>query len=267
MAEKTDMVLLVDMGNTSIRWGWLDKAQVRPGQETLPALQDPGSALHRAHALEELLDECWSGLPVPDQVWLASVAPDELSRAVTTWIDRQWACKTHQATSQSESDGVCNAYTEPQRLGVDRWLSLLATRRHTDKPCCVIDCGSAITFDVLMSSGQHRGGHILPGLQMMRDTLYQQASGVTFTRAADDTLTLFTSNTEDAVAAGSLYAVVAYIERVVNDLEQELAETTKCLITGGDAGTLQSLVSIDVEFCPNLVLQGLAVYGQQAGWL
>jgi len=260
------MILLIDIGNTCIKWGWLDPEWLDHSSATLPQIERTGTINHVESRFESMLDSYWADQAQPEQVWLASVAEESVSQVVTAWIRKHWDRDVLRASSAAESGGLVNAYVEPQRLGVDRWLALLYAHRFTSKSCCIIDCGSAITFDVLAAGGEHRGGHILPGLKMMRDAVYSGTAGVLQTRGSDNTLSLFTNNTEEAVAAGSLYAVIAYIDRVLSDLEQVLAEQAICLVTGGDAKTLVSLLSGHVELCPDLVLQGLAVYGQQVGW-
>ena len=266
MTEKKTMILLIDIGNTCLKWGWPDAGWDNHSSDSLPQIVCTGAINHSESQFESLLDEHWNDLDRPEQVWLVSVAKESVSQAVASWVHKHWGREVFVASSESSSDELINAYTEPQRLGVDRWLGLLAAHRFTTKSCVIVDCGSAITLDVLSEGGEHRGGHILPGLQMMRNAVYGGAAGVKQTKDSGNRLNIFANNTEDAVAAGSLYAVVAYIDRVLSDLEQALSKQTVCLVTGGDAEILVPLLAGRVERCPDLVLQGLAVYGQQAGW-
>ena len=66
-----------------------------------------------------------------------------------------------------------------ESLGVDRWLALLAAHRHAPtEPLMVLDCGSAITLDLLVVGGRHLGGYIVPGLALMRSSLLSETAGV-----------------------------------------------------------------------------------------
>ena len=60
-----------------------------------------------------------------------------------------------------------NAYAEPARLGIDRWAAIIAAYHRFPEGACVVDCGTACTFDLVDAGGRHRGGYILPGLSAM----------------------------------------------------------------------------------------------------
>ena len=66
---------------------------------------------------------------------------------------------------------MTSGYRDPERLGVDRWLALIAARERSKQPTVIVDAGSACTIDLLDSEGRHLGGYILPGLTAMGEAL------------------------------------------------------------------------------------------------
>jgi type III pantothenate kinase len=252
--DNNGMILLLDIGNSFIKWCWLDDGR----------LCDAGEVLHAEAALASVLDEAWQDLPQPEAVWVSNVAGNELAGALEQWLQQTWGLLPEYATSNASRDEVRNAYNEPGRLGVDRWLALLAAYEISKQAVCIIDCGTAITVDVMASSGQHLGGLIVPGLGMMRDGLYAGAHGVEDAVTAPPAGGLLACDTAGAVEGGTLYAVVAFIDRVCADMERELDEPMTCLLTGGDAPDILPLLNVEIEHEPLLVLQGLALIAENS---
>ena len=260
MIDDDSMILLLDVGNSFIKWAWLDSAWPKCARKGLPTLSDADELLHAGEALPTALSEAWKGLEKPEQVWMANVAGNDVLDIINTWVKQHWDCPVRLANSQPQSGKVVNSYTEPSQLGVDRWLGLLAANVAHAGPSAVIDCGSAITVDAIDASGKHLGGLILPGIKMMRDSLYTDTSDINETADAETPAgMLFATNTATGVEIGSLYAVVSYIERVVSDMQKVMGTELSCVLTGGDAEEVQPLLSVALENNPVLVLQGLAL--------
>lgn len=242
------MTLLVDVGNTALKWAWLDgEAFTQRGRVQLSALADDG-------ALEAL----WGALHCPDRVLLASVAAPSRTETIASWCVRQWALEVESLQPQAKAFGVTNAYQDPARLGVDRWLALIAARARTMRPVCVVDCGSAVTVDVLDRQGTHLGGLIVPGLEMMASSL-ESCAQVRLDGEPDWEAPLLARDTFNAVRGGTLYAAVAFIDRVLSDVGGVIQQPMQHLITGGDAEKMLPLLRHPFELAPDLVLEGLAV--------
>jgi len=260
------MILLLDIGNSFIKWAWLEPDWLKQKQQGLPVLTGADELLHVGEQLPLALDEAWSDFPVPVHVWISNVAGEALQGSLHAWLTQHWNCPVDVAQSESKSLGVTNSYPDPSQMGVDRWLVLLAAKVSGAGPRAVIDCGTAITVDAMNAEGQHLGGLILPGLKMMRDSIYSDTDGVAKT---DESKTvpgmLFANNTSTAVDVGCHYAIVAFIERVIADMDKEISADLTCLLTGGDAEEVLPLLSVKVEHQELLVLQGLAVYAGKNG--
>lgn len=168
----------------------------------------------------------------------------------------RWGCKPGFARSTTEFRGLRNAYQQaPERLGVDRWLGLIALAGDCDA-LCVVGCGTAVTIDVVMD-GQHQGGYILPGLGLMESCLLQGTQRVRFEEAPLRSVGLGT-DTATAVRNGALAAIVALVERVVAD-----HGLNRLVLTGGDATAIAGATSHPSEVRADLLLEGLMRYFEE----
>lgn len=244
------MILLLDAGNSRLKWAVLRNGQFEHG----------GVLEHADTALKELATAAWGEIDPPEAVWVANVAGESLRRTLNAWVKRRWKLTPTYPQATADAFGIRNAYAEPAGLGIDRWLALLAAREHNKGPLCVIDCGTALTIDVLSRDDRHLGGLIIPGVQLMRDALANRAEGIRerIAAASHQQVSLLGSDTGSAVAGGSVYAAVAVVDRIHADLRAELGKQLRCILTGGDAPTLLPLLSFRAIHEGDLVLRGLA---------
>lgn len=250
--------LLLDIGNTRIKWAITGGDVLVPG-EPIPT---------RPHSLDARLTSAWRTLDRPGQVWMACVAGSGVAVAVESWLRQQWDCPLYHARTTPEALGVVNAYTEPARLGVDRWLSLIAARRLCLQPVCVAGCGTALTLDTLDGLGRHQGGIISPGLRLMHQALTRGAEQLRhIPQPADMTAPLMmplegclATNTQEAMMAGCVEACLGLIERVYARFARchdGNGEGSRLILTGGDAGLLARHLTLPCQVEPDLVLKGL----------
>jgi type III pantothenate kinase len=246
------MILLVDAGNTRIKWAGLEGAVLKSGAAVLrrDCAQDIDS-----------LAAVWAALPAPQRLLIASVAGPDFSARIGAWSKKFWGLDPEFVTAQAHAFGIINAYTEPQRLGVDRWLALIAARQLAAGPVCIVDCGTALTVDVMADNGEHLGGLIIPGLGLMRRALLENTAGIeaAIGGASHEEVTLLAKDTRRAVMGGTLYAAIAVIDRIVQDVTEAVGAGMTCMLTGGDADTVRPLLHAGFRYEPELVLKGLAV--------
>jgi type III pantothenate kinase len=250
------MILLVDAGNSRIKWACLVGGTLQAGEP----LQRSGDAEDDVHALSL----AWAPLPPPRRVLLCSVLRPAFLAALSAYAQARWAVAVEAATSQRTAHGVVNAYAEPQRLGVDRWLALLAARSIVPGAACVVDCGTAITVDGLRADGVHVGGLILPGLALMRRMLRAGTEGIAADDADEDAGAppASAADTRSAVLGGTLCMAIGGIDRAVAGMRGAVGGEANCLIGGGDAERLLPWLDDTYIYEPGLVLKGLAVYAQ-----
>lgn len=237
------LVYYVDIGNTRLKlWRCLNGrlearwAGVHHG--------DPGALLRELPA--PFADR-------PRTVAGVSVLGSALDGVFSEAAARRWGCRPAFARSTLEFRGLRNAYLQaPERLGVDRWLGLIAVAGDCDA-LCVVGCGTAVTIDVLVDD-QHQGGYILPGLSLMESSLLQGTQRVRFDEVTQRSVALG-SDTAAAVRNGALAAIVALVERVVAG-----HGLRRLVLTGGDAVAIAGAISHPSEVEPDLLLKGMMRY-------
>ena len=160
------------------------------------------------------------------------------------------------AKVKKKLSGLTIAYPRRDRLGIDRWLAMLAAHTHTPKKIkIVIDCGTAITVDMIDHTGQHQGGYIVPGLRLMQKSLsINTAADLDRFESVAKTTTLGVM-TLDCINHGVLAMAVA----LINDLSAKHLDAI-VYMTGGDASDLlQYIKASSVMHIPYLVLDGLKI--------
>lgn len=234
-------VLLIDLGNTRLKWALaVDGVLSTPVQ----AIAWPAAALPLAG---------WRQAPIA-AIGLASVAPAEVTQSLVDAL-RPVAATVYRPATTAAWQGLRCAYAEPARLGIDRWLALIAAySRDASRAYTLVSAGTALTVDRLDADGRHRGGVIAPGLAAMRDGLTAAAPGLAGLGTGDAGPGL-ARDSADAIASGCLQAALGVIERHRHD---EAGAPSSLILTGGDAPVLAPHLGDAVQVEPALVLEGLA---------
>ena len=234
------MILELDAGNTFVKWRLLDRNQVCERGKFLTASD------------EWIWPACCDHLT---EVRVASVAGKDVNNRLIDQIKELSACVPVFAYTVRSVAGVENSYSDPSRMGVDRWLAMLAAYSECKRACCIVDCGSAITVDYLSDDGQHLGGYIIPGLRLLNAALLQNTAEV----IVDQDIKTFDlspgKNTSAAVTHGVNYLFDSLCQKVCSDLEA-LSESSALYITGGDGALFQQLAG-QGKYVPDLVMDGL----------
>lgn len=257
------MKLLVDIGNTSLKWALCEDGEVGPMR-----------AARHFGALPIDVIASWEQVPQVTKVLVASVGPQDVLDAVIAAAGAYWGCQVARIETRAQAHGVRIAYPEPSRLGVDRFLALVGAHsfpvsaagsndpsRPSDTPAAtlIVDVGTAITFDALLTDGMHLGGQILPGIATLRASLLQNTRLPS--HQTQDHAEIWSQDTGPAIASASLQAPVALAERLLRRLEQQTGAAPRLILTGGDAERLSTLFDIPLEQHPDLVMKGLARFG------
>lgn len=241
-------MLLVDIGNSRIKWGRWSSGQLQPR----------GSIDWHHDELECSFDRQWNNVPIPARIIVSNVTGHSIADRLSCWTEKRWAVTPKFVSVQAQAFGVRNGYTDPKQLGIDRWLALIAVWNTYKSPACIVDCGTAVTIDALSASGEHLGGLILPGLTLMQQALVEHTYRIQAS-AAGQPRRLLAYNTEDGITAGSYYALTACIDRVAGELRERFGAAFEYIITGGDAESFLPLLVYPFTWIPDLVLRGLAI--------
>lgn len=233
------MKLLVDIGNTRLKWAF-----ARDGQ-----LQPTGAAVHEGEPAR-----VFAQLPAQavEAVWIAHVTGAQQEAALDAAIRQRYGCAPRYARSLARWRGLENGYADPARLGVDRWLAMVAAWDRRAAAFCVIDAGTALTADCVDDRGRHLGGYIAAGLQ----TQQRAVLGATRFATRDVTATYdggLGRDTEACVRQGAMLACLGAVDRAAAIAGPQATR----LITGGDAPLLLPHLAGEWKHRPDLVLEGL----------
>ncbi|MEZ5500466.1 MAG: type III pantothenate kinase [Steroidobacteraceae bacterium] len=203
-----------------------------------------------------------------DRILISSVASAERNRALARAIYSAFGQRAEFARVRASAAGVRCGYAQPWRLGVDRWLAVLAAAHVESRRtgCLVVDAGTALTIDLIDQYRKHRGGLIVPGAAMMRSSLHGRTAGIA-KRARGTGLSngdAWGRDTATAIDRGAHLALVALIERCHQNALRDLGQRPRVVLTGGDSGELQVLLSLDTQRVEDLVLRGLLVLATRA---
>lgn len=245
------MILLVDVGNTRVKWLLWTNGQV----------VQRGHLVHKGVQRDQLAEQLWSALKPPQRVVIANVAGPEMAVALTGWITAAWSIQTRFVTCEAAGFGIRNAYAVPQQMGIDRWVAMIGAWNRLHQACCIIDCGTAITIDALSATGLHLGGVIFPGIRLMRESLYRDTSQIP--EDHDGQAVLLGKSTRDCVWGGTVYAVAAAIDGIVAQMSEVLEGKVYCILTGGDAETLLPYLRGQYQLEPDIIFHGLLVMATQ----
>lgn len=234
---------LFDLGNTRLKCAPLQRDGSIGEVLALP---------HREHELGRALEPVLP--PSITTACIASVAAPAAHAALVQALEARGA-RIAAARTVPELAGVRIAYAQPQRLGVDRFLAMIAAHAATGGgPALVCGVGTALTLDLLTADGRHLGGRIAPSPTLMREALHARAAHLP---PGGGRYVEFAADTDDALAAGCEGAALALVERSLASARGQLGEAPRLLLHGGGAGPLRPRLPM-AHWHPNLVLEGLA---------
>ena len=243
--------LLLDVGNSRLKWGVLDDGSIRrTGHISQKDIQKQG------------LQVITTKLPRRvDAVFASNVAGNSFATRLAGVVGMHCNCDVRFARSEKRGWGVTSSYRQPRLLGVDRWVAMIGAWAEVESSCLVVDAGTALTLDALDDEGNHLGGQIIPGTDTMLESLAIATSDLPHVkgpaRQKSGDLKMFGRNTAAAIREGAQNAVAGSIERAFHALQSNAYEPT-IVLTGGGASRILGALGETPLHRPNLVLQGLA---------
>ena len=244
------MQLLIDIGNSRLKWATVVSGKI--------AVR--GAIAHAMTNIGEVLEHEWAALPPVRQIYVASVAPLAFDTEIEILARSRFGIDAEFLRSPAEALGIRNAYAEPLRLGIDRFLGLAAIHAIAPRAQVLIGIGTAMTLDALDADGVHLGGWILPAPALMREAVLARTARV---GVSDGALVEFADNTADGLYSGSLHAARGAVERFVANTARELGTWPAVVLTGGGADEIAPLLP-GAERRADLVIEGLALWAVAA---
>lgn len=242
------MKLLVDIGNTRLKCALWGGSRLR----TL------GPATH-AGAVENVdFGALWNGVADLSSIHVASVAGGPVEQRLAQSLMQRFGLAPVFVASSAAACGVRNAYAQPERLGVDRFLGLIAIHASEAGPAVLASCGTALTLDAIGADGTHLGGLISASPALMIDALTGNTARLRQPQSAQ--VVELADNTGDAIESGTWLAAAALIERFVARTASLVGGAPSVVLSGGGGERLSGLITPAHRVDGEIVLRGLAIY-------
>lgn len=246
------MLLCIDIGNTNIMLGLYDGEELGPHWR----LSTDHERMPDEFAMQLLGLLTYAGIATDavDGVALASGVPILTSR----WSE---VCRTYLhleplvVTAQLKT-GMTILYDNPEAVGADRIVDAVAAYHRYGGPLCIVDFGTATTFEAITAAGEYLGGSIAPGIGIAADALAQRAARL----PKVDLLrppSVIGRNTVHAIQSGLLFGYVGLVEGMVARYKAELGPETRVIGTGGLAPLIAAETQVIDVVAPWLTLEGL----------
>ncbi len=246
------MLLTIDVGNTNLTLGLYEGDKLNPhwrlatDHERMPdeyGLQFLGLLEHARRSYTDLTGIC-----------LASVVPQLTQRIVQAC--REYLKQDPLIVDTGVKTGIRIRYEDPKAVGADRVADAVATLRLYGGPACIVDFGTATTFNALTRDGDYLGGAITAGINLAADALFTHAAKlqrIDLQRPPS----VIGRNTVHAMQSGLLFGYVSMAEGMVARFRTELGDDMKVVATGGLAGIVAQETKVIDILAPWLTLDGL----------
>lgn len=155
---------------------------------------------------------------------------------------------------------MAHTIPEPVKTGLDRFLVALGAFEMLKQACIVVDAGTALTCDFVDGEGVFHGGAIVPGGQMMLDSLPWRAPALPSVKLSDmpSPLEPFGKTTEHAMLLGVQAAARGAVRFLAERYAEFYAAYPVVIATGGSAQLLFEGDDLIERIVPELQLLGVA---------
>lgn len=239
--------VVVDIGNTRIKWGRCDGGSVV--ESVSLRADDPAFWQPQIENWDLVSPRAWA---------ISGVHPQRRDRLLD-WL-------------RQRGDQVCLIddpkdlplrvlLDRPDHVGIDRLLDAVAANSRNgvrrDKSAVIIDAGSAVTVDWLDADGAFCGGAILPGLRLMAQALHDHTALLPLVEVTERPPESPGRSTPDAMKVGIYWAVAGGINSLIDRFTQQGTKSARVFLTGGDASLLQAALPAETIVWPHMTLEGL----------
>lgn len=246
------MLLVIDIGNTNLTLGLYEG-------DTLGAhwrLATDHNRMPDEYGLQFLGLLQNAGKTVKDitGISLASVVPPLTGRVIQ-------ACEEYLKQKPLVVDagiktGIKIRYEDPRAVGADRVCDAVAVMKLYGGPACVVDFGTATTFNAITKDGEYLGGAITAGINLAAEALYTRAAKLPRIDLQMPP-SVIGKNTIHAMQSGLLFGYVSMVEGMVTRFKSELGSDMKVVATGGLAEIIAKETKVIDVISPWLTLEGL----------
>jgi type III pantothenate kinase len=249
-----DVLLCIDIGNTNITFGLYEgeklgpRWRIRTIHEKMP--DEYGILLDQLFRHQSYRPEQVTGVAI------ASVVPP--LTPVFEQVCRDYVGHTGLVVDAGVKTGVRIRYDTPRDVGADRVADAAAVRALYSVPACVVDFGTATTFDAVSEEGDYLGGAIAPGIGIAALALFERTAKLPRVEL-NRPPSVIGRNTPHAIQSGLLFGYVGLVEGMVARFKAELGPETRVIATGGLAEIIARETNVIEVVDPWLTLHGLRV--------
>ena len=248
------MLLTIDVGNTNITLGLYDGDEL--GSRWRLATDHNRLADEYGLQFLGLLGHARCPIEKIEGICLASVVPPLTGRLVQTC--KQYLGLEPLIIDETVNTGLNILYDNPRAVGADRIVDAVAVRKLYSLPACVVDFGTATTFDAITANGEYLGGSIAPGLSIGAEALYQHTAQLPRVDLVPPP-SVIGDNTIHAIQAGLIFGYVSMVEGMVSRFRKVLGENMVVIATGGLAEIVAGQTDSINIIAPWLTLDGLRI--------
>ncbi len=248
------MLLTIDIGNTNITLGLYDGKELGPRWRLATAFDHMPDEY--GLQLLGLIEHVGYNADSVHGICLASVVPPITSKIIEAC--RRYLNKEPLVVDAGVKTGVRVRYEDPRAVGADRIVDAVAVVHLYGVPACVVDFGTATTFDAISKNGDYLGGAIAPGISIAADALYQRTAKLPRVDLQKPP-SVIGRNTVHSIQSGLLYGYVGLVEGMVARFRQELGAEMKVIATGGLADIIAPETEAIQIVAPWLTLDGLQI--------
>jgi type III pantothenate kinase len=248
------MLLAIDVGNTNLTLGLFEGSQL--GSHWRLATDHARMPDEYGLQLLGLLEHTGKTPADLTGISLSSVVPDLTSRIVQAC--REYLKQEPFVVDTGVKTGIRIRYEDPRAVGADRVCDAAAVLTLYGGPACIIDFGTATTFNALTKDGEYLGGAITAGINLAADALFTHTAKlqrIDLQRPPS----VIGRNTVHAMQSGLLFGYVSMVEGMVTRFRSELGSDMKVVATGGLAELVSKETTVINILAPWLTLDGLRI--------
>jgi type III pantothenate kinase len=247
------MLLTIDIGNTNITFGVYDDSQRLQYHWRIKTDHDRMADEYGIIMLGLMRHEGLNFKQI-EGVAIASVVPP-LTHVFEEMIER-FVKQQPLVIGVGVKTGVQIRYDSPRDVGADRIVDAAAAYKLYGGPACIVDFGTATTFDAISDKGEYLGGAIAPGIGIAAEALFSRTSKLPRIDLVRPPKAIGT-NTVHAMQSGLIFGYVGLVEGMVARFRAELSQNMRVIGTGGLAETIAAETTVIEVVNPWLTLEGL----------
>ncbi len=247
------MLLVIDVGNTNITLGVFEEDRIvsnyRLTTKVLRTSDEYGLLfvdLLRAKGISK--DQI-------EDVIIASVVPNimySLQNGIVKYLD-----KTPMLVGIGTKTGIRIQTANPNEIGADRIVDLVAAYELYGGPVLVIDFGTATTYDLITEDGCFTAGITSPGIRISANALWKDTAKLPEIEIKKPA-SILAKETVSSMQAGLVYGYIGQTEYIIKKVKEEAKlENLKVVATGGLGKIIADETPLIDIFDPMLTLKGL----------